>query len=196
MCLFIETIRIENGKVFNVDLHNQRMNSTRSHFFGKINDTDLYNIIDPTPHKKLTKCRIVYGKEIVSTEYTPYQIRPVTSLKLIENNSIEYPWKNADRKSINELLALREDCDDILILKNGLVTDTSICNVALFNGHEWITPSTPLLKGTQRETLLRQRIIRQDHIAASDIFKYEQISLFNTMIDFSSIILPLTKIQT
>ena len=48
MSLFIETIRIIDGKAFNIDLHNQRLNSTRLHFFGKIDEINIDNIIDPS----------------------------------------------------------------------------------------------------------------------------------------------------
>ena len=44
MSLFIETIRIIDGKAFNIDLHNQRLNSTRLHFFGKIDEINIDNI--------------------------------------------------------------------------------------------------------------------------------------------------------
>ena len=47
MSLFIETIRIIDGKAFNIDLHNQRLNSTRLHFFGKIAEINIDNMIDP-----------------------------------------------------------------------------------------------------------------------------------------------------
>lgn len=194
MSLFIETIKIEGGKAFNTDFHNQRMNLTRSHFFRKTTHININNIIKTTPYKKRTKCRIIYNENIISIEYIPYQIQPVTSLKLIEDNTLQYQWKKLDREAITRLSSYRQDCDDILILKNGMVTDTSICNIALFDGKKWITPNTPLLKGTQRENLLKQKIIQEAPINVKDIYKYEQICLFNAMINFEEIVLPTTKI--
>ena len=181
MSLFIETIRIIDGKAFNIDLHNQRLNSTRLHFFGKTSE--------------MTKCRIIYNKEIVSIEYIPYQVRPVSSLKLVKDNTIEYSWKTTNRETINRLFASRQKYDDILIVKNDLITDTSICNVAFSDGNRWETPENPLLKGTQREYLLRQGTIQETRISIDDISKYKHISLFNAMIDFGEIILPITSIN-
>ena len=43
----------------------------------------------------------------------------------------------------------KREQDEILITRNGLLTDTSIANIALFNGKEWHTPKHPLLKGVQ-----------------------------------------------
>lgn len=33
MCLFIETIRIDHGRVCNLSRHNRRLNDTRAHFW-------------------------------------------------------------------------------------------------------------------------------------------------------------------
>ena len=195
MSLFIETIRIIDGKAFNIDLHNQRLNSTRLHFFGKTSEINIDNMIDPSPYKELTKCRIIYNKEIVSIEYIPYQVRPVSSLKLVKDNTIEYSWKTTNRETINRLFASRQKYDDILIVKNDLITDTSICNVAFSDGNRWETPENPLLKGTQREYLLRQAPIQETRISIDDISKYIHISLFNAMIDCAEIILPITSIN-
>ena len=195
MSLFIETNRIIDCKAFNIDLHNQRLNSTRLHFFGKIDEINIDNIIDPSPYKELTKCRITYNKEIVSIEYIPYQARPVSSLKLVKDNTIDYSWKTTNRETINRLFASRQKYDDILIVKNDLITDTSICNVAFSDGNRWKTPEKPLLKGTQREYLLRRGTIQEARISADDISKYKHISLFNAMIGFGEIILPVTSIN-
>ena len=35
MCLFIETIRIDHGRVCNLSRHNRRLNDTRAHFWPK-----------------------------------------------------------------------------------------------------------------------------------------------------------------
>jgi len=47
--------------------------------------------------------------------------------------------------------------DEVVFIKNGMVTDCSIGNLLFFDGHEWITPYIPLLKGTQRAFLLDKK---------------------------------------
>ena len=64
MCPFIESIRIENGVIYNLPYHNERLNRTRNVFW---KDCAPINLIDyiRMPHEKgIVKCRIVYEKEI------------------------------------------------------------------------------------------------------------------------------------
>lgn len=44
-----------------------------------------------------------------------------------------------DRTQLDELFSKRENCDEVIILKNGIVTDTSIANIAIFYENTWIT---------------------------------------------------------
>lgn len=75
----------------------------------------------------------------------------------------------------------------MLIVRNGRLTDTSIANVALWNGTEWHTPSFPLLKGTHRQRLLDEgRIVERD-ITVDDLSLYSRVRLFNAMISFGEI---------
>jgi 4-amino-4-deoxychorismate lyase len=77
----------------------------------------------------------------------------------------------------------RGGSDDILIIKNGMVTDTSYSNV-IFRDKigNWVTPSTCLLKGTRRLNLLKNRIITETDIRVSDLKYYNEIRLINAMI--------------
>ena len=81
----------------------------------------------------------------------------------------------------------------MLIVRDGLLTDTSIANVALYDGHEWLTPTHPLLRGTKRAELLARKAIREADIPADSIFSYSKIALFNAMIDFEVLVMPINK---
>ena len=76
------------------------------------------------------------------------------------------------------------DCDEIIIVKNGLITDTSFTNLALFDGNRWLTPKPPLLLGPKRAQLLEAGIIEEAELTLEDLRKAEKVSLFNAMIDF------------
>ena len=80
--------------------------------------------------------------------------------------------------------------EDVLIVKDGCLTDTSIANVALYDGKMWCTPSHPLLRGTKRAELLDKKIIVEKDIPQAHLGKYSKIMLFNAMIDWGCIILP------
>ena len=47
MCQFIETIRIEDGQVYNLSYHTARMNRTRAAFWKEAAPIDLSGLISP-----------------------------------------------------------------------------------------------------------------------------------------------------
>lgn len=194
MSPFIETICIENGVIHHLALHNERMNRTRREVLGQTNALNLSDFIQPDNYSERTKCRVEYAEGIRKVEYAPYHIRPVYSLKLVSVDKIEYPYKSADRCLLNDLFACKEACDDILIIRHGLLTDTSICNLALWNGQDWVTPADPLLPGTMRAALLDKGLIISGSIRSEDLPAYSRIRLFNAMIRFGEIELDVLKV--
>lgn len=189
MCRLLETIKCLDGKLYNLKEHNARFNASRKEYFGISGKIKLEEIITvPDNCKKgWFRCRIVYGKNIESMEFVPHLFREVKSLKIVENNLIDYRYKYADRQNLNELFELRENCDDILIVKNGCVTDSSIANLIFFDGRKWVTPDTPLLPGTQRHRLLQNHKITECRISPDDIIKYKKAGLINAMWDLDNL---------
>lgn len=183
MSLLLETICIADGAVQNIELHNARFNRTRSELFGENHVINLANYIRPTEMYVRIKCRVIYNKDIVEIKYEEYIRRDIRTLKLIDANDIDYSYKYHDRSCFDKLLELKSECDDILIVKNGLITDTSFSNVALKKGEEWHTPAKPLLAGVQRQKLINQGKIIPKDIAPSDLPNYSHIRLINAMID-------------
>jgi len=98
-----------------------------------------------------------------------------------------------EKKSAALLQALRGNQDDVLIVRNNLLTDTSIANVALEKEGVWYTPRTPLLKGTKRALLLEQGVLTECDIPSDEISSYSHIALFNAMIDFQSLVLEINR---
>lgn len=185
MTKFIETICIINGKPKNLPYHNRRMNETRNYFFRAENHIDLNNLInlpDDLPYSLKIKCRIVYSDKIDTIEYSRYEPKRVNSLKLVVSDSIDYSYKYLRRNEIDELYQNRGEGDDILIVKKGLVTDTSIHNIAFFDGKNWLTPEKPLLNGTMRAYLLENEIIKKSTIFAGELRNFEKARLFNSML--------------
>lgn len=187
MCRYIETIRIEKGRLRNIAYHDRRMNEVRREVWGVDRSASLETYIDASPYEERTRCRVTYGRDVESVEFFPYQIRPVHSLQLVRGGQIEYRRKRADRSELNALFACRGEADDVLIVRGGLLTDTSIANIALGDGTGWYTPASPLFEGTQRACLLDAGMIRPLDIHADDLFRFQKIRLFNAMIDFGEI---------
>lgn len=79
------------------------------------------------------------------------------------------------------LAALRGDADEVVIVGNGLLTDTSYSNIALFDGQRWVTPRQPLLRGTMRQSLLDTGQLVERDIRDDEWGRYEKVSLINAM---------------
>jgi len=179
---FFETIKIDEGKIFNIDYHNKRLNKTIKENFFIDSQIDLKNFIDP-PKRGLYRCKVIYDKKILDIKYYPYQKRKIKSFKLIQSD-IEYSYKYLNREKLDALFEEKGKADEIIIVKNSLITDTSIANIAFFDTKRWITPKKPLLKGTMRENLLYKKIIFEEDIRVDQIKKFKKIALMNAMIGF------------
>ena len=177
-----ETIKIVDGKPLYLDYHQQRVKSTLN-TLGYHNSFDLKEYIDP-PKEGVFRCRITYNDAILKVEYLPYQLSAVNSLKLIHCDTIKYSLKYENREDLNALFKLREKCDDILIVKNSLLTDTTKANIALFDESKWYTPTLPLLHGTTRSRLLSDNKIFEKTLHVSDINNFSKVAVLNAMVDF------------
>lgn len=194
---FVETIKIKKGEVMALPYHQARMERTIRHFFPSLSAMpSLAQLIAPRADMQLSKCRVVYSEQgVEAVEYAPYAMRTIQTLMVIEADNIDYSYKSTDRSEINRLTTLKGDCDDIVIVKNGLITDTSFTNLAIFDGHQWLTPSHPLLAGTKREFLLAQGAITEKDLTPEDLKNSEKTRLFNAMIDFGEIEIINTKLD-
>ena len=185
---FVETIKIEGGKALNLNFHQARMESTMRHFFADAPVPALADVLSPTPDMQFYKARVVYGGQgVEDVQYAPYKMRERRSLKLVEDNEIDYSFKSTDRTCLNSLTAQKGDCDEVLIVKNGLLTDTSFTNVAVFDGERWLTPKHPLLMGTKRASLLEKHVLKEADISVETLMNAQKVSLINAMIDLGEI---------
>jgi 4-amino-4-deoxychorismate lyase len=186
MCRLIESIKFLNGKFCNLRYHELRMKSALQNVFGADRDINLEKILrnHPVPAAGLFKCRILYDDQSTEISVKPYEPRVIHSLKVVEHNSISYAFKYEDRRTIDGLYQLRGNCDDILIIKNGLVTDSSYSNVVFARGREWVTPQSVLLKGTMRQKLIEDKQISEEQITVNDIGSFDKCKLINAMFAF------------
>lgn len=186
MCRLIETIRIENGAPSLLIFHQERMDRARRELYGLKESCSLFDHLSSVslPQQGIWKCRITYSSVIDNTEFEPYQKKSIQTLQIVEANDISYDYKFANRDKINRLFGKRKNADDILIIRNNRLTDTSYCNIALWDGNRWMTPLQPLLKGVRRESLIRQEKIVVQDILTKDLPQFQTIKLFNAMITF------------
>lgn len=181
-----ETIKCKDGIFYNLEFHQARLDLARKSCLG-CNEKILLKEILAVPvdcKNGLFRCRVIYSQKIEKIEFIPHQIRKIQSLKLVYDNEIDYEFKFTDREKLSSLFNRRENCDDILIIKNGFVTDSYTANPIFFDGKHWWTPDTTLLPGTQRARLISEQKLNICRISADDIPKYKTIGLINAMQNF------------
>jgi 4-amino-4-deoxychorismate lyase len=185
MSPYIETIRIQDGEIKNLSFHQARFERTRRLELGLEIHPDLKQLIKRSKQLEhgLIKCRITYGMEVEGIKFEPYSRQSINSLKIVEADHISYGFKYANRKDLETLYAQRESFDDILIIKNGCVTDSYFANTAFWDGKLWFTPDTPLLPGTMRASLLAKGVLKNTRITVADLANYHNIRLINAMND-------------
>ncbi|HOZ29750.1 MAG TPA: aminotransferase class IV [Bacteroidales bacterium] len=192
MYQFFETIKIVDGIIQNFAYHQKRVNESVLHSCKKENFHILRDILTVPDNLKsgVVKCNFFFNENDFMVKYEKYELRNIKTLKLVNGDNIDYNYKYYDRTEIDDLYKQRNDCDDILIVKNNKITDTSISNIVLFDGAKWITPDSYLLNGTCRQRLLEQNRIEAKPVYIDDIFHYNSLVLINAMRgdDFENVI--------
>lgn len=180
---FSEVIKVKEGVFYNLPCHTDRMNRTTRHFFGKEIKCDLaFGRIPAGMRNGLVKCRIVYSDEIHSVEFVPYSFKSIHTVAVVHDDAIEYMYKSTDRTRLDSLLKA-SGCDEIIIVKNGYVTDSSSANLVLEDASGLYTPADCLLRGTKRESLLNSGMISERAVQLVDIKRAIRIFLINAMMD-------------
>ena len=189
MCLFIESIKYKNGAFYRLDLHQMRVNLVFKLYFPGFKPFQLSEIPAFKLFKKegIYKCRIVFDNNIKEISILPYERKNFESFQLVESDIDSLPYKRAERTELNNAFQQKENCSDIIVVKNGYLTDSSYANIALWNGKKWVTPSNPLIFGTQRQFLITDNQIIEGEIHLNDLQKYSKIRIFNAMIEFGEV---------
>ena len=196
MSRFIESIKLLDGQFYRLPFHQARVNGIFECFFPNTQPFDLELLLknEKFPYKGIYKCRIVFDSNIQLIEFVPYTRREIKSLKLVETQIEPTAYKSEQREKINEAYNQRANCDDIIMLNYGYLSDASYANIALWDGENWYTPTRPIIYGTQRAALLQSGIIIEKNILKENLLDYKRIRLFNAMVEFGEIELELNDI--
>lgn len=163
---FIETICVKEGVFQHLPLHQTRMDTTCREAFGS-KAPRLELSIDDIPAELRSgkvKCRLVYGLEIERMEFQKYEPGSIGSLRIVHDDEVDYHLKYADRSALERLRMLKGDADEVVIVRRGLVTDTSYSNLLFRAGDRLLTPRSPLLRGVMRENLLMNGTVEEADI--------------------------------
>ncbi|WP_292010957.1 aminotransferase class IV [Chryseobacterium sp.] len=196
MSQFIESIKVEDQRIFLLDLHQKRVDYTFAQF-GKDTSIDLSKIFKSLNHDEdgLYKLRITYDLDKrIRTQMIPYAISKLEDFQLVENNNFDYSFKFEDRKELEKMKA-KSRAEEIIIVKNNHITDTSFSNILFLKNKQWYTPSTYLLNGVQRQHLLKQKKIKELEITLQNIKEFSHFQIINALNDFDDMfIYPIQRI--
>lgn len=181
-----ETIKIQDGQPQNLSWHQERFERSYGQFYDRSPGVVIQQMLSvPFAFSQgIVKCRFKYNNWEFVFSFQHYQPKRIDTLKIVHDNEIDYSLKYTNRNALENLLQQRAACDDIIIVKNGLITDSSYSNLVFYDGNRWITPAEPLLTGTKRALLLADGIIEADVIRVKDLDAFSSLKLINAMLDF------------
>ena len=190
-----ETIRVEAGRARHLDFHQRRVDATRRELAPGAEPLQLARFIPKElPVEGLFRLRIVYSPAVESVTIEPYHRRTIRSLACVSADGVDYHRKWIDRDTLNALKTSRSDADDVILVRNGLITDSSYSNLAFWDGSTWMTPRVPLLEGTARARLIEEGILVPADIALDQLERFTQVSLINALNDPGDTVVPVSAI--
>lgn len=180
---FFETIRIKDAMVCSGAYHLDRMRKTCSEIWGEFRHEHILNHlqIPEAMSSGDVKLNIFYNNTETEIKFLKYIRQPITPARLVEvPASFDYRYKYSDRDAINRLLQAT-GAGEIIIIRNGFVTDTSKANIIFEKEGRFVTPDTFLLNGTMRQYLLEAGKIVEARIRTEDISAYDTMYFINAM---------------
>ena len=191
-----ESICLQDGKLLHAKWHALRFENTFQTYFNRTPSFDLLGPFDIPKEfcNGTVKLKILYNENSRILKFKHYKIKNIQSLKIQTTKDLDYSLKYCRRDSLEALFARRGDCDDILIVNKGKITDSSYANIVFFDGNDWLTPDLPLLKGTCRARLLEQGVIREAELGVEDLNRFKGLKLINALRDMSQPMIPIKNI--
>lgn len=198
---FIETFMLRGGELIAGELHRERMLRTLREQGAETSSAFLQSLLSTAPWREVEA--YLTGQQILpattyrlTLEYSlegfsairlvPYRKRTIRTLRPLPlPDGFEYGYKYADRRFFERVKAeLADDEEPLFVGPDGTITDTSFTNVLIETEVGYLTPTRPLLRGTQREGLLRAGLITEaDDLTLSALrAKAKAILLINALL--------------
>ena len=192
---------LRGGELIAGELHRERMLRTLRKQGAETSSSLLQSLLSTSPWREIEA--YLTGQQVLpdttyrlTLEYSlaglsairlvPYCKRTICALRPIPlPDSFEYSYKYADRSFFERVKAeLGDDEEPLFARSDGTITDTSFTNVLIETEAGYLTPTRPLLKGTQREGLLRAGLIAEaDDLTLSALrAKAKSILLINALL--------------
>ena len=198
---FIETFMLRGGELIAGELHRERMLRTLRDQGSEASSTFLQSLLSTSPWREVEA--YLTGQQVLpattyrlTLEYSlaglsairliPYCKRTIRALRpILLPDGFDYSYKYADRRFFERVKAeLASDEEPLFVRPDGSITDTSFTNVLIETESGYLTPTRPLLRGTQREGLLQAGLITEaDDLTLSALrSKAKVILLINALL--------------
>ena len=198
---FIETFMLRGRELIAGELHRERMFRTLREQGAEASSAFLQSLLSTSPWREVEA--YLAGQQILpattyrlTLEYSlaglsairliPYCKRTIRALRpILLPDGFDYSYKYADRRFFERVKAeLASNEESLFVRSDGTITDTSFTNVLIETEAGYLTPARPLLKGTQREGLLRAGLIAEaDDLTLSTLrSKAKSILLINALL--------------
>ena len=192
---------LRGGELIAGELHRERMLRTLREQGADTGSTFLQSLLSTSPWQEVEayltgqqvlpattyRLTLEYSLAGLSTiRLVPYCKRTIRALHpILLPDGFEYSYKYANRSFFERVKAeLADDEEPLFVRPDGTITDTSFTNVLIETEAGYLTPTRPLLKGTQREGLLRAGLIAEaDDLTLSTLrSKAKAILLINALL--------------
>lgn len=197
MSQFIESIRCYNGHLCLLEKHQKRIDQTFTQWGSGRNSLCLERILGDVelPQRGEYKIRVIYDMDgNFAIEFYLYKRTMIQDFELVDGSYINYAFKYYDRYFFEKLKSEAE-AEEIIILRNNKLTDSSFSNMIFNKKGLWFTPKTYLLNGVQRQCLLESRQVQELEIGVDNLFQFSEFKMINAMNGFNDAIsYPIEKI--
>ncbi len=190
----LESIMLEDGEFFLLDLHLERLQGSARYFGFMHPRMEVLETLERLRLEHSTgrwKVRLLLANDAELTiEVLPLQAEDSRALRVglatgpVQSSDRFLFHKTTNRAVYEQALRARPDCDDVVLWnERGEVTESTIANVVLVQGQELWTPAlhSGLLPGVFRAELLATRKIRERVIYLEELRQAESFFLINSV---------------
>jgi len=192
----IETMLVEDGEIFLLENHINRLRKSADYFLFHFDETKLrellYTIVVGLNIKNKFKVRLFltkWGEQKYSLEQINETIingRIIISAKRIDSNNPFHYFKTTNRELFNTEFAewSEEAFDDVIFLnEKDEITEGAITNIMISKDRKLFTPpvSSGLLNGCYRGHLLSENNVIEKVLFVNDLISADEVFIFNSV---------------
>ena len=187
----LETMRWEPDKgIWLLDRHLDRLRSSARYFGVPVPEAEIGCLLGGLGGEHPLRVRLLVpetGHPSVELFPLPAGI-PVVGLAVdtqpVDRADVLRYHKTTRRRVYQEAASRHPAADDVVLVNDlGEVVETTIANLAVRVGDEWLTPPVEAgcLPGTYREELIDVGVLRERRVAVADLIETDEIAVINSV---------------